>query len=298
MRVWNNPYDANKNGYGGGTNDIDKAVLIGKRATDAGFGVLLDFHYSDFCSDSSKQSAPKAWQDYSLEQKENAITDFTTDSLTRLRDGGVKVTMVHFGNEINNGMCGERNDDGVFPLVKAGSDAVRGFDKNIQIVVHYTDPLTNGYLERKSSLLDQYQVDYDVLGTSYYPFWHGDAKELTAVLEAVSTAHEKKVIVAETSYPFTDEDGDGYANVASSKASDQTYIYPITVEGQAVAVRDVVEAVSNVKNGIGVFYWESAWIPVHHYNSAAPDAKDTLQKNSDAWEKYGSGWASSYAAGK
>lgn len=297
IRVWNDPYDADGNSYGAGNCDIDTAVEIGKRATKAGMGVLIDFHYSDFWADPNKQKVPKDWEGMSLEEKTEALSDFTTESLEKLKDNDVDVTMVQVGNEINNGMAGETADANVFTLIKAGADAVRAFDKDIQIVIHYTDPMTDGYLAYKASLLEQYEVDYDILGTSYYPFWHGDVNDLTAVLKDVADTYGVKVMVMETSYAFTDEDGDGYGNVVSSSNTSQTFKYPISVEGQAVAVRDVIEAVSNVGDaGVGVFYWEPAWIPVKAYDSSADNAQEVLKSNQEAWEKYGCGWATSYAS--
>lgn len=107
------------------------------------------------------------------------------------------------------------------------------------------------------------------------------------MLKAVANTYGKKVMVAETSYTYTAEDGDGHGNTAPK--SGQTLPYPISVQGQATAVRDVMEAVANTgKAGLGVFYWEPAWIPV--------GPKTQIEKNKVLWETYGSGWASSYAA--
>lgn len=297
IRVWNDPFDADGNSYGAGNCDINTASEIGKRATKAGMGVLIDFHYSDFWADPNKQTVPKAWEGMTLEEKAEALADYTTESLETLKDNDVDVTMVQVGNEINNGMSGETAEKNVCTLLKAGADAVRAFDEDIQIVMHFTDPMTDGYLAYKASMLQQYEVDYDILGTSYYPFWHGDVNELTEVLKNVADTYGVKVAVMETSYAFTDEDGDGYGNVVNSSNSSQTFNYPISVEGQAVAVRDVIEAVSNVgEAGVGVFYWEPAWIPPQAYDSTADNAQEVLKSNQEAWEKYGCGWASSYAS--
>lgn len=295
IRVWNNPNTLDGQTYGGGANDIDVAVELGTRATKLGYGVLIDFHYSDFWADPNKQTVPKAWAGMNLEEKKTALSQFTTDCLKKLGNAGVNLKMVQVGNEINNGMCGEILDPEVYSLVAAGAKAVRDYDKNIQIAVHYTDPLSDGFLNYKCSLLKQFNVDYDVLATSYYPYWHGDAEKLTVTLRKVSNMYHKKVMVAETSYPFTDEDGDGFGNVVSRMSPNQVFNYPFTVEGQAIAVRDVINAVANVKNGIGVFYWEPAWIPVCHYDSSKSGANEILEMNKKMWAEYGSGWAT-YAA--
>ena len=292
IRVWNDPNAEDGRTYGGGANDIEVACKIGKRATKAGMKVLIDFHYSDFWADPNKQTAPKAWKEFSLEEKQKAIAEYTAGCLAKLKKAGVKVSMVQVGNEINNGLCGEIYDAQVCSLVKSGADAVRAFDKNIQIAVHYTDPLSEGYLEHKASLLEKYKVDYDVFGTSYYPYWHGDVKKLSVVLRKLSNFYHKKVMVMEVSYPFTNDDGDGFGNVVSTMSANQEFKYPLSVEGQAIAVRDVIEAVAKVKGaGIGVFYWEPAWIPPKHFDLSRDDAEKVLAYNQNCWAQYGSGWA-------
>ncbi|MDE6053133.1 MAG: glycosyl hydrolase 53 family protein, partial [Lachnospiraceae bacterium] len=82
LRVWNDPYDENGNGYGGGNNDVPTAIELGKRATEYGMKVCIDFHYSDFWADPKRQHAPKAWQGMNIEEKCDALYDSTIESLT------------------------------------------------------------------------------------------------------------------------------------------------------------------------------------------------------------------------
>lgn len=298
IRVWNDPYDSNGNGYGGGNSDLEKAVEIGKLATGAGMRVLIDFHYSDFWADPAKQQAPKAWSSYTTTQKEQAVYDFTLESLNTLKRAGVDVGMVQVGNETNNGVCGETTWDGIAKIFNAGSRAVRAFDPNCLVAVHYTDP-QNGFGKFAANLSAK-QVDYDVFASSYYPFWHGTTAQLTESLQYIATTYGKKVMVAETSWTTTWEDGDGHGNTAP-KTQGQDLNYPISVQGQADEMRDVVNAVNLVNNsvfgaGIGVFYWEPAWLSVYYaYNADGSVNQTEYNKNKALWEKYGSGWASSYA---
>ena len=129
LRVWNDPYDENGNGYGGGNNDVETAIELGKRATKYGMKVSIDFHYSDFWADPKRQHAPKAWEGMDIEEKSEALYGFTKDSLIQLLDAGVDVEMVQVGNEINNGMSGETNFGYVAKLLTAGSKAVREVSK-------------------------------------------------------------------------------------------------------------------------------------------------------------------------
>ena len=140
IRVWNDPYDSEGNGYGGGNNDLAKAKTIGKWATEAGMKVLIDFHYSDFWADPDKQQAPKAWADYTIDEKVKAVSEYTTKSITELRDAGVDVGMVQVGNETNNGVCGETSWENMCKIFDAGADAVHAIDSSILVAVHFANP--------------------------------------------------------------------------------------------------------------------------------------------------------------
>lgn len=287
LRVWNDPYDENGNGYGGGNNDVATAIELGKRATQYGMKVCIDFHYSDFWADPAKQYVPKAWKGMNLEQKSDALYDFTVTSLTDILNAGVDVCMVQIGNEINKGMSGETFMSSVAELLKAGSSAVREVSKaagkDIQVAVHYTDIDKQGEVAKITADLDKYGVDYDIFAMSYYSFWHGSMENMQEMAEYVQDTYGKKVVIAETSYCYTTEDGDGSGNSVSGDG-DLVDGYDATVQGQADMLRDICAAADEA-DIMGVFYWEGTWIPV------GPADAD----NSSIWEKYGSGWASSYS---
>ncbi len=287
IRVWNDPYDDQGRGYGGGNVDVERAVQIGERATEAGMSVLVDFHYSDFWADPGKQMAPKAWEGMTVEQKAVATEEFTRDALQQFEDAGVDVTMVQVGNETVRDVAdvGENNWDGMAAIFSAGSRAVREVLPDALVAVHFTNPERAGSYATFARNLDERDVDYDVFASSYYAYWHGTAQNLTEVLRHVAETYDKKVAVVETSWAYTLEDGDGTENVISTPQDE----YPINVQGQATAIRDVYQAVADVgEAGIGVFYWEPAWLPV--------GPPEQLEQNRLLWERDGSGWATSYAA--
>ncbi|MDE7192828.1 MAG: glycosyl hydrolase 53 family protein [Oscillospiraceae bacterium] len=297
IRVWNDPSDKDGATYGGGHNDLDTAVKIGKLATSAGLPVMIDFHYSDFWADPSKQKAPKEWAHYTFDNKKQALFDYTKSSLKTLFDEGVNVVMVQVGNEINNGMAGETDRSRVNELLIQGSAAVREASaeagKDVKVVLHYTNALENSVMDIANDLISA-NVDYDVFALSFYTFWHGTPAQLTERIKALRELTGKEVLVAETSYAYTDSDGDGNANTVSTAASGISLDYDISVQGQANEVRDVMQAVKDA-GGSGVFYWEPAWIPVEVYDPTAADAAEVLERNKTAWETYGSGWACSAA---
>ena len=284
VRVWNDPYDAQGNGYGGGNNDIQAAGEIGRRAALQGMKLLVDFHYSDFWADPGKQQAPKAWEGMKIKEKAQAAYLFTLDSLRQLREAGADIGMVQLGNETNGKLAGEKTWMNIFRVMEAGSRAVRETDPNILVAVHFSNPETAGSYLTWASKLDYYKLDYDVFASSYYPYWHGSLDNLKQVLDEVQSAYGKRVMVAETSYAYTAEDTDFHPNTIGPGGSYEKP-WPFTVQGQANAVADVVSAVHEI-GGIGVFYWEGAWVTVG----------DDLQKNKALWEQYGSGWAASYAS--
>lgn len=289
IRVWNDPYDENGNGYGGGNNDVETAIELGKRATKYGMKVCIDFHYSDFWADPKRQHCPKEWEGMSIDEKSAALYDFTKESLSKMLKAGVDVGMVQIGNEINYGMSGETATKYVMKLLASGSKAVREiserYKKDIKIVVHYTNINDKMEVDRRAENLKLYDIDYDIFGLSYYPFWNGSQNNMKNVLEHIKEEYGKEVLVAETSYAYTEEDGDGSGN-SFAGYYDVMEQYPVSVQGQASIIRDICAA-ANEAGALGVFYWEGVWIPV------GPADQD----NSPIWEKFGSGWASSYSAG-
>ncbi len=285
VRVWNHPYDADGHGYGGGNSDVEKAIEIGKRATKYGMKLIVDFHYSDFWADPGKQMVPAAWKDMKLDEKADALYAFTLESLNRMTEAGVAVGMVQLGNETNSAMCGETNWTNIVRLMKEGARAVRTVCPEALIAVHFANPEKAGAYTGHAKLLETQGLDYDVFATSYYPFWHGTLENLTKVLSEVAYQYGKKVMVVETSYPYTSDDTDFWGNTISDETANIAKDYPYTLQGQANSVRNVIAAVANAYNGVGVVYWEGTWITV---------GTESRQKNSALWEQYGSGWATSY----
>ncbi len=287
VRVWNHPWDAQGRGYGGGNCDIGKAVEIGKRATKYGMKLLVDFHYSDFWADPGKQMVPLAWKNMEIEEKTEAVYQFTRDCLLKLKEAKIDVGMVQVGNETNGMLCGEKIWFNIQYLMQAGARATREVFPEALVALHFANPEKAGSYMTYAKKMDYYQVDYDVFATSYYPYWHGTLDNLSAVMTEIADTYGKKVMVVETSYPYTAEDTDFSVNSVGDGGG-IVKAYPFTVQGQANCIRDITDTVVNrMKNGIGVVYWEGCWISV---------GGNSWEENSALWEQYGSGWASSYAA--
>lgn len=313
VRVWNDPYytdeDGNKFGYGGGNCDIENCLEIGRRANKYGMKLLVDFQYSDFWTDPEKQKLPKAWANYTDSQIEAAIYNFTTDSLTYLKNNGIEVGMVQVGNETNDTLCGHWGDDtmeAICGFFNAGSAAVRNVYPNALVALHFANPSKSSTYVWYAQQLKTYNVDYDVFGSSYYPYWHGTMENMTSVLSNIAKTYNKKIMILETAYANTDMEGsesrsDGYGNtvytkdyVETANGSNADLEYPFTVEGQKNQMLELFETVfTEVYNGIGASYWEGTWISVN--KSTSTNAATKAEENKPYWEQYGCGWRTTYA---
>lgn len=297
IRVWNNPYDTNGNGYGGGNNDVAKAKQFADACRNAGIKMLVDFHCSDLWTDPGKQYVPKAWKGYPVEQKAEALTAFLEASLNTIDPTKDVVDMVQVGNETISGFIGETDVANMCTLFEAGSKGVKAYNNEVKVVIHLTNP-EKANMTRWAKRLDENKVDYDILATSYYPYWHGTLDNLKTQLETVKNTYGKDVMVAETSYAYTLEDSDGHSNtvrVGNNDTADNA-TEPFTEQGQTTAIRNLINTVNNA-GGLGVYYWEPAWLTVGDTTGLTGEAYDKqVAANKEKWEKYGSGWASSYAS--
>ncbi|MCD8344848.1 MAG: glycosyl hydrolase 53 family protein [Oscillospiraceae bacterium] len=274
VRVWNDPYAEGKektpeNSYGGGVCDLEYTCEIAERCAELGLTLYVDFHYSDFWSDPSRSYAPKEWADYTLEEKEAAVAEFTTEALERIAATGVDIGIVSVGNETNSYLAGESGNENIAKLIAAGCEAVREFDDSILIAVHFTSPDPTTYYGY-ANMLAAVGADYDIFASSYYPFWHGTLENLTESLNAVAQSFGKLTMIAEYSYGTSGSYGDEVEDVFGTPSED----------GQVQAITVLNEAAAQIDNCIGTFYWEPAW----------------LLTSSETWSSEGSGWINTPAA--
>ena len=280
LRIWNDPTDKDGKPLGGGNNDLDRTVEIAARAKALGFKFLLDFHYSDWWADPSKQDMPKAWVGLDSSELNHAIYDYTAEVVQTLADAGAMPDMVQIGNEVNGGMLWPAGKiwaqgseevggyDGFAELLKQGIQAIRDNDshsddpeKRVRIAIHLADGGNNELYRSVFDELTARNVDFDVIGLSYYNFWHGPMERFISNMNDISKRYQKDVVILETAYAYTLADSDGYPNLLGGGDKDIGDYKP-TVQGQATAIRDVMLAVAEVPNdrGLGIFYWETEWI--------------------------------------
>jgi arabinogalactan endo-1,4-beta-galactosidase len=306
LRLWNDPFNEKGESYGAGGCDIESVLRMARYAVKNGMNWMLDFHYSDFWADPGKQPIPKAWQVFTLEQMEKAVYEYTKEILERCKKEALYPDYVQIGNEVTNGMLwpvGKVDYDEVTGepvsycnmtrLLKAGVTAARE-SGNVKIIFHLERSGDNARYRQWFDAVTQAGVDYDIIGVSYYPRWHGSMQEVGHNLEDISTRYNKDVMIVETAYPFTDRH---YADMpgVSLAISDRITLpeggfspYPHSVEGQSHFLRDLVKMVKSIKRCKGLYYWEPAWLPADGSTWSTKSARKYINEEHKA---EGNEWA-------
>ena len=277
IRLWNDPYSPEGEPYGAGTNDLPCVIGLARRVKAAGLDWLLDFHYSDFWADPGKQRMPKAWVGLDEEGLTRAVYDYTAQVLETLEREDLLPQMVAVGNEISKGLLwpvGKTpNFRAIARLLSAGIRAVRERAPQAQVML-LLDNGGNNQLYRTwfDSYLANGGADFDCIGLSYYPFWHGTPAMLRDNMNDIALRYGKPLIVAEISMGFTMEDYQAWEGLPSDKRKGMAtkpglveHIgYPMTPQGQRDFMQDIMEIIRQVPQGLGrgFIYWEPAWIPV------------------------------------
>lgn len=282
LRIWVDPYSPKGEPYGGGTNDYPTFLKLAKRAIQDGYGILLDFHYSDFWCDPGKQTMPKAWVGLNLDQLTQKVYDYTKEILLQTRKDHLPIAAIQIGNEITNGMLWplgalrfvdkdhvREGYDNLAVLLKAGLKAAREIYPKAKLMIH---------LERSGDLplhqefygeIAKRGVEYDVIGLSYYPYWHGPFETLFKNVENLKAHFHKPIWIVETGYGFTMEPfilGGGFQdNLISEKFFQDTANvcrpYPLSKEGQNEFVKTLILLAK--KHGVeAIYYWEPTWLPL------------------------------------
>ena len=290
LRIWNDPWGKDHESYGAGENDVPTTLEIAKRVSEKGFGVLMNFHYSDFWADPGKQIKPKSWEGMTVAELTQAVYDFTFDTMELFKKEGVNITMVQVGNELSNGLlwpegkidvdAGIGEYDNIAKFVSAGIRAVRKSNPDIPVMIHLDNGGNNELYRR---WFDNYVArgeDFDLIGLSYYPFWHGTMDQLMNNMNDIAEPYHKDLIIAEVSMGYSMEDYKAYEKLSDSErkgyatrpALVEKIEFPMTREGQADFMRTLLARLETVAEhrARGFFWWEPAWIPVPGSGWATP----------------------------
>lgn len=320
VRLWVDPYNAQNQTYGGGNDDEETALAIAKEATKYGMKVMLDIQYSDFWADPGKQIVPKAWSEESVDDVAKEVGQYTAKIMSDFKNAGINVGMAQVGNEITNGILGQSTDrdhggtyqgawdvparaNAICEYLNAGLNAIRAISPSTKTVIQLETPNIDKYANIMN-VMQQHNVNYDILGSSYYPFWSCDdqnghglgvgantPENLLAVEKMITEQYHKQFVVLETSWANSVYDADGTPNSVGAENTpyQNTYAYSVGPQGQVNEIEQLYKTIV-AGNGLGAFYWEPTWIPVKA-------GWDNWQYNDAASEQYGTGWSNSHALG-
>ncbi|MCL7976725.1 MAG: arabinogalactan endo-1,4-beta-galactosidase [marine benthic group bacterium] len=262
-------------------NTLDQVLGMARRIEDAGMLFLLDFHYSDSWADPQKQIKPAAWEGLPFGILADSVREYTRAVVEALARQGTPPEIVQIGNEIRPGLLwpegrvdGEydtpRQWDRLAMLLEAGILGTRGGspDSPPRIMIHFDNGAKNDMGRAFFDQLVERELDFDLIGLSFYPKWHGTLDELRYNLPDLASRYGKEIVVVETSYPWTMEWKDEAPNIMGTE-EDLHPGYPPTKEGQVAFLTEVREAVQNVPGGrgAGVFYWAPEWVAVEGVDS-------------------------------
>lgn len=273
LRLFVDPYSETRESYGGGNNDLETTIKFAKRVQNGGLKLLLDFHYSDFWADPGKQFTPKSWAKFNFIQLVNVIYNYTKQVLLTFKIEGIDIDLIQTGNEITNGMLWP-----VGKLYEGSNEIEGGFERVAEFLSKaiYASkeiyPLAKNiiHLDRGGDMnlyqtwfkkINQLGVIYDIIGLSYYPYWHGSLEDLKANILQIKKSFSKEVMIMETSYAYTDNiDGSPLVMTTDKLVKKQDWPpYPFTLDGQKAFLSDLLNLAKETEID-GLFYWEPVWL--------------------------------------
>lgn len=297
-----NNLDENNNPitYGGGINDLETNLWIAKFASYYSLNICIDLHYSDFYADPSNQVLPKSWKDVTTsDELATKVYNYTKETLNAYKENNINISSIQIGNETTTGillqspgddynyltngnpgyiqnkkslgssLSGTARSSNFVKYIENGVNAAKEVFPNIQTIIHVAKGFSdkNFYYNYFSSLND---VNYDVIGVSSYIYYQGDASNAKSLMSYLKESFpNKKILIAETSYGFTDASSSYASNSfysSNSSGSPRKINYDVSVLGQATLIRDYVEAINSLgDNAYGLFYWGGDMIPVSGY---------------------------------
>jgi len=271
LRLWVNPPP--------GYNDLASDLALAQQVHQAGMKIYLDIMYSDFWADPTKQYIPAAWQGQDLAQLTQTVQSYTQQVISAFAQQGTPVDMVSIGNEIRNGILWPIGEvdwttntgwDNLAQLLKAGVAGAQAGNPpghKLLIMMHFDQGGNNQLSQEFYQNLENLGVPFDVIGLSYYPFFHGPISAMRANVDALATQFHKPIVIAETQYAWTLANGNEQAGDSTGdfvwEPSQISAGYPASPGGQLSFVSDELSILAQVPDGLGMglFYWAPEWIP-------------------------------------
>jgi len=275
LRIWHSPPQGN--------NNLEKTLSMAQRIKSLGMKFLLDIHYSDSWADPGQQNKPAAWLGLSFQQLKDSVYFYSRNLITAFKNQNTLPDIVQIGNEIICGMlwndgcvCGQFNTTQQWEqFAELLHEGIRGvtesvnMEDTVKIMIHIDRGGDNAGSRWFFDNLNVQNVSFDIIGLSFYPWWHGTLADLQFNLTDLSQRYGKKIIVVETAYPWTLAWNDNTNNIVGNSGQLLTG-YPATVEGQKNFLADEINVIQNIQgnNGLGMFYWEPDWISAPTFGSS------------------------------
>ncbi|UOY07311.1 arabinogalactan endo-1,4-beta-galactosidase [Muricauda sp. SCSIO 64092] len=248
LRLWVNPIDEHS-----GFNEVKQ---FSQTLRGNGFKTWLTLHYSDTWADPGNQKLPTQWQNLDFNTLKDSVHLYTKKVMDEIRPDYIQI-----GNEINSGILHpygniSTNYQNFRSLIQEGCAAVRENSEDCKIILHFAG------IENSDWFFDQViGIDYDIIGLSYYPIWHGHSlNDLQSKMQQLANTHNKEILIAETAYPFTLEWNDWTHNIVGLEEQLILPEYPATPEGQRKFVKEIKTITQELEKGIGFCYWGSELI--------------------------------------
>ncbi|MCZ8022122.1 MAG: glycosyl hydrolase 53 family protein [Cyclobacteriaceae bacterium] len=260
LRIWVNPATEHSG--------FDEVKNFATKLRSMGFKIWLTVHYSDTWADPAHQITPAAWQNLDFQSLQKEVSDYTLRIVTE-----IKPDYIQIGNEINPGFLHPHGHitqqyTKFIALMSSAIDVVRKETPKAKIIIHFAG------IDGATWFFNQVApLDYDMIGISYYPIWHGKSlNTLKSELTALATTHNKEILLAETAYPFTLGWNDWTNNIVGEE--DQLILpdFPASTDGQRTFIQSVRNMIEEIPNGKGLCYWGAeliAW-KGNQANNASP----------------------------
>ena len=243
LRLWVNPINEHSS--------FEEVKLFSATLIAKGFKTWLTLHYSDTWADPGKQKTPNKWRDLDFTTLQDSVYSYTSKVVNELKPDYIQV-----GNEINSGILHPTGDiatskSNFISLIKSGSQAIRDNTDHTKIILHFAG------MEGAEWFFNQVnEIDYDIIGLSYYPIWHGKSlSDLQKTLAALSSIHDKEIVIAETAYPFTLNWNDWTNNIVGLEQHLILPEYNDTPQAQQKILNAIRDAIEEIDGGIGFCYW-------------------------------------------
>jgi len=261
LRIWHNPATSHS--------AMEEVKALAQKVKLKDLKVWLTVHYSDFWADPEQQQTPSAWTGEGYSVIKNNVYNYTKDIMLEIEPDYIQI-----GNEINSGFLfpygAINNEDQFIALLSTGVEAVRENSATTKVIMHFAG------LEGSDWFFDKIKtVDYDIIGLSYYPIWHGkNLNTLKSTITNLSTTYNKDILIAETAYPFSLQWNDLTNNIVGLDEHLILPQYPATPQGQRNYLKKIKEIILSTNKGVGFCYWEGAYVAFNGINS----------ENGSSWE--------------